>query len=35
VLKSGKEEAIIEFQSRFFVGNLPPERIFAKSVLKE
>ena len=33
VLTSGKEEVVIEFQSRFFGGKLPSELIFAQSVL--
>ena len=34
VLTSGKDEVIIEFQSRFFCGQLMSELIFAQSVLK-
>jgi len=34
VLTSGKEEVVIEFQSRFFGGKLPSELIFVQSVLK-
>ena len=34
VLTSGKDEVIIEFQSRFFGGKLMSQLIFAQSVLK-
>ena len=34
MLTSGKDEVIIEFQSRFFGGKLMSELIFAQSVLK-
>jgi len=34
VLTSGKDEVIIEFESRVFGGKLPSELIFSQSVLK-